>query len=171
MKNITNLLFVCLLLFSLASCAGAPDQITADVSKISEPVKVSRIGFQIGPDYFTTDDAAIEGFCEFYTNQIDSILTTFTERTGVVLDIGSFKESLKDLTNISVSDGSRTKLVDWNTEKPDNDIWSRMYVIFGDGAILVDMYILEPGKDIVYGVSTKPTEQIWLGSETKPRQW
>ena len=175
MKIFSNVIFYSvILIFCLiwGACASSQtkDDISADLAIISEPVKVSIISLQVGERYFSSHESAIEGFCEFYSNQIENILSQFQEKTGVILDIGSFTTSLNNLSGITVRDNAGVRVAEWHADNPTEDIWARITVIYAETSVVASVYILKPGKDLIFGVYTVPAATIWLGPDSKVSQ-
>jgi hypothetical protein len=168
-KKYTKKIIIFAFVIIVSNCASSQNinEITVDLSTISEPVPVRAIVLGVGRSYFSSEQAAIEGFSDFFSNNMGTILKQFTEMTGVTIDISSFLNNTENHSNIFVDDGGRARAIRWQPNIPTDEIWARITVIFAERDVSVNIYILKPGMDLVYGVNTPPSAHIWLGAETK----
>ena len=167
-SRLMGLFYLVFLLLTLGSCASSQNknQFTIDLSTISDPVPVGVISLGLGQTYFSSEQASIEGFSEFFSNQIDNILNQFTDMTSVSLDIGTFPNSIENYSGITVEDRAG-RLIRWRTEIPADEVWARISVIFAERDVRIGIYVFKPGHDLVYGVYTEPSSIFWFGPETK----
>lgn len=151
----------------MCSTTQKSNDITVDVASITQPVRVGYVTLGAGRNYFTSNDATVEVFREFFTKQIEYVLSEVRDSTGITLDVVDLMDSIVNGNDIVGGDRENSRWAQWSTEIPNGEIWARITTIFAERSVLVKIYVLQPGKDLIFGVHTEPTTKVWLEASAR----